>query len=266
MVERTSFVAGLSLLALAVLLPHTILLAEQNSTQPPPSSEMKADDEPTEEEADQSTHETMQALASPKDINAILDSTRISLDFNEASLEDIIDYISQLADINIIIHPKAYQNRDGTERQFKISIKLKQLPLRQVLNLLLEYHDLKMQIKKDFITIVPRWMWEDEIVLRMYDVRSLLFKIRDFPGPTIELREGEQPGTEVQELFSPQDDENRPLSDQDTFVRLIRELIGEQNPAPGTSISIVSGWLVVRHKRQVHELIIKLISELSQFK
>ena len=114
-----------------------------------------------------------------------LSSQRVSLDFENTFLEEIVDYLRASTGLNIIIHQEVLQRHGEDELRF--TIRLKNLRLKSALKLLLGMRDLTATYRDGVLVIVSQDSVHRGVVTRVYDVRDLLFRIRDFPGPSVEL-------------------------------------------------------------------------------
>lgn len=125
-------------------------------------------------------------------IKSKLDNLKIELDFQEAGLQDIIDFIRTFSSLNIVIDT-AVQS-DSSVMDKKVTFKIRDLPLANVLKLLLAQYNLAYTFKEKTLFITTAGGAGGETVLSLHDVRDLLVKVSDNPGPTIELRPPSQQG------------------------------------------------------------------------
>ncbi len=192
-----------------------------------------------------------------------LASMKTSLDFTEAELTDVIDFLQQLTQINFVIDRRVYEN--ARPEDLKVTIQLKEVPLRTALRVILNQRGLTAEYKDGVLLILPKSALEEQIYLRMYDVRDLMFKIKDFPGPEITLQTGES--DTVSAAFETETTEK--FEDPNFIVDIVKGNTGGDtwDRIQGVSISMAAnGILLVTQSREVHNEILKLINLMRLYK
>ena len=106
---------------------------------------------------------TSTALQMPIDISA-----------NEMPLSEVLGYISDFAHVQIYTDPAAFDDV-GVELDFPVTMELKQVPVRQVLDLILTKWGLTYIAKENFVLITD----EDELVTRVYPIVDILHAQRN---------------------------------------------------------------------------------------
>ncbi|GEM_PF-3595108 len=109
-------------------------------------------------------------------IQRVLDTTKIDLDFTDASLEDIIGFIREYAKINIEIDQKV---REQGWAEKKITFQMREAVLRNVLNLLLRQYGLGY-VFDHRVLLITKPRKPHESTLRDFDVARTW---RDFHVP-----------------------------------------------------------------------------------
>ncbi len=194
-------------------------------------------------------------LAARQAIDAKLRNLRVTLDFKNATLQAIADYIREIADINLIISNKVEAKGDD------ITIKVQDLPLRSVLSLILKPKGLTYLFKDGVLMFTTQEEANEDVIMEIYDVRDLLYPIKDFPGVDISLATDSigttalDTGAEVEGLVIPLEEIVKGHTGAKTW---------EENPK--ASISLNNGLLVVKQTRTVHKQVQKLIGQLRNFK
>ncbi|MBI4612433.1 MAG: hypothetical protein HY720_02380 [Planctomycetes bacterium] len=194
-----------------------------------------------------------------------LETTEITLDVVETPIEDVFDYLRQAAGINIVLDPSVLQDVDPARRRCTIS--LRRLPAIQALRLLLDLHGLSAAVKNGVLFIAAKDSLDPVTYTRSYDIRDILFEIRDFPGPDISLADANAQGNNLGAvIFEPPPDRQPPVTG-DEIVDIVRENTSPESWIEGkTALSIVSGHLVVRQTREVHREVQKLLAMLRAHK
>jgi hypothetical protein len=118
-----------------------------------------------------------------------LERQRVSLRFDRAPLEEVVDYLRDATGVDFVLDRDLAPRRGVRE----ITIRLTRVRLKSALRLLLGSHDLTAVYRHGALFILPRGKVTKSMTTRVYDVRDLLLKIRDVPGPVMELA-GEEPG------------------------------------------------------------------------
>ncbi|MBI2922529.1 MAG: hypothetical protein HYY18_15870 [Planctomycetes bacterium] len=193
-----------------------------------------------------------------------LETTKIDLDFTDSTLYDIVEFIQEFAKINIVI--SAEVRREGIPDK-KISFAVKDLVLKHVLRLLLQQYDLGYTFENRVLLITQPQMAEGKPVLEVHDVRDLLGKIPDFPGPSLELAVGEE-GSDPTTTFVPPEDEETIVS-AEQLETLIKQNISPQSWTERegeVSIALTGNQqLLVVHTPKVQDEIRQFLSNLRSF-
>ena len=87
--------------------------------------------------------------ASIKAIQKVLREKSVSLDFVDAPLVEVIDFISEIATINFVIDPGVLENAD----EIQISLRVKELVLEDCLKLILSLKGLTFKVFPGFIVV-----------------------------------------------------------------------------------------------------------------
>ncbi len=195
-----------------------------------------------------------------------LNSMRVTVDFNGLALEEALNFIRDFSGLNIVLDGEVPQKL--TEEQLKVTLKVKDLLLKSVLKLMLSPRDLTAIFKEGVIMILPKGKADHAVTLQMYDVRDLLMKIQDFPGPRVELvsPSGGAGGPLTGATFTLE--EPRSTITEDFITEMVKSNTGDRSwdENPNASIALANGILVVSQSRRVHEEVRRLINKLRQFK
>jgi type II secretory pathway component GspD/PulD (secretin) len=206
------------------------------------------------EEPDRVKHEIMNKL----------ESTKISLDFRDTSLDEVMDFLHEVTGINFVMSKNVLEKVRGGE--IKINIQLNEITLKTALRLMLDLQDLTLVYQKGVLIVETKEDHGAQVKMRMYDVKDLLMKINDFPGPQLELSSGEE-GDSPTTGFIPEETE-RPFDDPESLVQIIRNATGGDATwsKDNASIAISSGLLIVVQSDDVQKEVAQLITSLRQFK
>lgn len=192
-----------------------------------------------------------------------LENTKISLDFNDSSIEEVIDFLHEVTKINFVLSKDVREKAKNGE--LKVDVKLSEMQLKAALKLVLQMHDLTAVHKNGVIVIETKEERGADVAMRMYDVKDLMMKIEDFPAPTIELKSTEEEAIGI--TIGP-DDDGHPFTSVESLVGIIRNATGGDTTwgRDGVSIDIQNGLLIVVHNPEVQKEVQQLILSLRQFK
>lgn len=118
-----------------------------------------------------------------------LDAKRITIDFRETSLDEALDFLRDVSGLNVVLSKKAREELEG--EKVAINLKLKDVKLRSVLELMLEqtHDELRYGVRHGVLYIGVDAEWKQELVLDFIPVDDILHRPKDFPGPKVGLGE-----------------------------------------------------------------------------
>jgi hypothetical protein len=177
----------------------------------------------------------------------------------------VIAFLRDFTGLNIPVDAEVYKNQ--SEEQLKITLKVKDLYLKSVLKLMLGARELTAMYKEGVVLVVPKGKIDKAVTLQLYDVRDLLAKLQDFPGPKVELASPQKGGTPVLGgVFTL--DEPHSVITEDFITEMIKQNTGDKtwDENPNATMNLTNGVLVVSQSRRVHEEIKRFINLLRQFK
>jgi type II secretory pathway component GspD/PulD (secretin) len=195
-----------------------------------------------------------------------LNTMRLTLDFKDATLDDVLGYIRDFSGLNIVVDAEVGQK--VTPDQLKVSLHVKDLLLKSCLKLMLSSRELTATYKEGVILIVPKGKTDKNVYLQIYDVRDLLVKIQDFGGPKVELvspgKGGGGPLTGATFTL----EEPKSIITDEFLTEMVKANTGDRSWDENNlaSITLTNGMLVVSQSRRVHGEIKQLINLLRQFK
>ena len=102
---------------------------------------------------------------------------KLSFNFVETPLQDVIAFISSLSDVTVILDEEAIKDEAPT-----VTLRVDDMPLESALNWVLKLVGLKRVLKDGAIFVSKPDRIHDKPVLRMYDVTDLTIDIKNFQG------------------------------------------------------------------------------------
>ncbi len=201
--------------------------------------------------------------AQKQEILRKLETTKVTLDFTGTSLQDVMDFLREMTGLNFVIDPRVTDNL--TAEQLAVTIRLTDVSLKSALRIILKMRELTLIYRHGVLVVIHESDLADTVVMRVYDVRDLLVKIKDFPGPNIELKMNEV-GTEFpDDTFG---NGSNPTEDPDFITNLIKthtcSKSWEENPK--VSIALSNGLLVVAQTPAGHKEVLNLLNRLREMK
>ncbi|MCE9583155.1 MAG: hypothetical protein K8T20_11745 [Planctomycetes bacterium] len=193
-----------------------------------------------------------------------LENTKISLDFKDTALDEVVDFLHEVTQINFVLSKAVREKTKAGE--LKVDVKLADMQLKSALKLVLELNDLTLVFKNGVLLIETKEERGSEIEMKMFDVKDLMMKIEDFAAPTIELKEStDSVGPSIDIGPEPT---GHPFESKEKLVEIIRAATGGDSTwgKDGVSIAIENGLLIVAHNPEVQKEVEQLILSLRQFK
>ena len=106
-----------------------------------------------------------------------LSSQKISFDFVETPLPDVLAFLGSLTDVTIILDPDALLDGAPT-----VTLRVNEMTLERALNWVCKLVNLKYGLKNEALYVAHPGKLGDKVVLRMYDVSDLTMEIKNFAG------------------------------------------------------------------------------------
>lgn len=193
-----------------------------------------------------------------------LENTKISLDFKDTALDEVVDFLHEVTQLNFVLSKSVREKSKAGE--LKVDVKLADMQLKSALRLMLDMNDLTLVYKNNVLVIETKEERGSEVEMKIYDVKDLMMKIEDFAGPTIELStptDGSGPRIDIGS-----EPTGHPFESKDKLVEIIRAATGGDTTwgKDGVSIAIENGLLIIAHNPEIQKQVEQLIVSLRQFK
>lgn len=231
----------------------------------PPALGDPRGDPPSEKAAD-ATRADQASSPRREEVLAKLDNLKVSLDFTDAHLADVLNFIRDFSGIDFYIDPKVQERY--ADDQTKVSLKVRNLPLRSALKLLLDGKRLSAVYREGVMVVMLKEDVDKEVVLRIYDVRDLLMKVEDYQGPRIDLKPPSQTDGLGGSVFTLGSDPDKTPLTPEFIIDMVTKNCGvdtwESNP--NASIDLNNGLLVVSQSKRVHAEILRFVGTLREYR
>ncbi len=195
-----------------------------------------------------------------------LNTMRITVDFKDNSLDEAIGFIRDFSGLNIVIDGEV--STKYTPDQLKVTMRVKDLLLKSCLKLMLSARELTATYKEGVILVVPKGRTDKNLALQIYDVRDLLVKLQDFPGPRVELVSPQAGGGGPLTGATFTLEEPKSTISEEFITEMVKQNCGDRSwdENPSASLTLTNGMLIVSQSRRVHAEIKSFINLLRQFK
>ena len=197
-----------------------------------------------------------------KEIRRRLETTKINLDFEDRPLADVVEFIKKIAQINIHI------DKDVDAEETKVRLQLNDAVLKEALDLIMINTGLAYTFRNNLLVITTPEQARGVPIFKIYNVTDILSKVRDFPGPTLDIRtpdeEGEEGAPGGQGFTFGEEEQETTISAED-LVTLVRDSTGgEEVWGEPMSLEAHRGQLLVEATRELHVKVKKVLGELRR--
>ncbi len=183
-----------------------------------------------------------------------LDAQRVSVDFREMELADVVAFVARVAGFNVIVAPEL--QRDGLDALPHLTMKLERVSLLQVVDLTLRFTDTALAFDGGILRVTTKAAARGKPVLRIYPIGELTAPLMNFPGPDINLHPSgaEFEDEEVSEV-------ENPFADGDKVAEMVKEYVAADTwDDEGVSIAVLKDKLVVRQYPKVQREIARFLA------
>ncbi|HLG43326.1 MAG TPA: hypothetical protein VI643_08170 [Planctomycetota bacterium] len=194
-------------------------------------------------------------------IDSKLNTMVIDLNFEDASLADVVRYFREYTGLNWLIDPEVGEG-DG-----KVTLRLKGVKVVTAMRLILRDMNLAAVVKDGMVVIVTKEALQNFVVTRIYDVRDLFIKINNFAGPRLELLPGQGAGGGPGVSFTLEEPVEAKI-DQGMLEDILRSTTGGDSWDENANAAITmapNGLMIIAQTKKVHAEIERLIGMLRWF-
>jgi len=189
------------------------------------------------------------------EIEGKLNNIKVTLDFQNAPIDQVIDYLREISGMNIFVDTKV------RDKNLVVSLKVTEISLRSIFGLMLKPHNCDILFKDGVLQVMTREDVADKTMrMEIYDCRDILYPISNFPGIDLDLN-ASGPGVILQ---TPPEDAGSEIP----IEEMVRAHTGgrswEENPK--AVVKMQNGLLVVKNTPEVHKQIRRLLDLLRSNK
>lgn len=151
----------------------------------------------------------------PSPIVEKLKSRKVSFYFNDTSITKALDFIADLTEINFIIDIPEEQN-------VKVNLRVKKMALGNALHWLCRLAKVKYSVVDEAVYVGKKP--KDKKILKIYNVKDLLYPAKDFPGPQLQIKgDDEEGGFQIDDNVGADDKVIDPMVLIETIKRVTTE-------------------------------------------
>ena len=210
------------------------------------------------------TYGTEDSLAVKKIKNKLQTET-IPLEFEEANLKDVLDWIKSVANIPIVYDSEIVEELQSAELGFPL--KLEKVKVGVALDTVISAKpEFGYTFKHDVIYITKKEKAAGTPMPVVHDVRDLTIPVQDFTPPEIELKAAGF-DDEGGRLFGTPAEEAPPSYNPEDLIELIKENIATTSweEMEGVTIDLSAGRLLVIHTPETQNKIREFLDNLRSF-
>ena len=197
-------------------------------------------------------------------INRQLDTIKLTLDFQNQKLEDMVAYIREFTGLNIFIEQNLGDKFDPSATK---TFRVRDIVLRTAMRLMLDQFELDYTIDENrIIRITTRDKAGGKPVPELHDIRDILVRIQDFAGPKVELSTPGGAGAALAGASFTLEEPKESAVSEEQIVDLIKD-----NVAPGTwegeytIEKTPNQQLIVNHSPKVHRELQQFLGRLRSY-
>jgi type II secretory pathway component GspD/PulD (secretin) len=176
-----------------------------------------------------------------------LNNIKVTLDFQNAPIDQVVDYLREISGLNIFVDSKA------RDKNIVVSLKVTEISLKSIFSLMLKPHGCGVLFKDGVLQVMLESDIADKTMkMEIYDCRDILYPIQQFPGIDLDL------STISGVVATPADDV---AGGEMPIEEMVRAHTGgrswEENPK--ASIKMQNGLLVIKNTPEVHKQVRRLL-------
>lgn len=195
------------------------------------------------------------------EIKRTLATQPANFDFEDQPLIEVVNFLRDISGLNITIDP------DIDSEEKRVDLKLQNVVLQEALDLILRNTGLDYTFKENTLYITEKGKAFGDLVFDIYNVTDILNKIRDFPGPTIQVKSSDETddGASPFDFGSEEDEDNVPI-DPDELAELIKESTGGEDlwGESNSEINPHKGQILVTATVELHRAVKSFLENLRK--
>ena len=111
-----------------------------------------------------------------------LNNIKVTLDFQNAPLDQVVDYLREISGMNIFVDAKV------RDKGLVVSLKVTEISLRSIFGLILKPQNCDILFKDGVLQLMTKEDVADRTMkMEIYDCRDILYPIQNFPGVDLDI-------------------------------------------------------------------------------
>ncbi len=197
-----------------------------------------------------------------KQYRKVLKERKLTLNFPEGTtLKDAIQFFQEVTGLNFVI-------KDIDANEIKVSLKLKDIVIENALKILLDQTNLAMTFDREAIIITEPGAARGDMYMEIYDVSDILYKIRDFTAPRLQLPNPDAAagggGPSASFIFEEEGAEGEGTLSGEILIDITKSTTGEDIWESPALIEQHRGQLLVTNTREVHDKIADILENIRR--
>lgn len=182
---------------------------------------------------------------------------KVTVKLEDISLIEAVDYLRNITGVNIVLDPVVVAGAPAM-----VPLDVKEMQLKFVLDYIMRSTSLNYTMRDEAIFISNAAGMRGTLSMKLYDIRDLTHQLQGFPGPDLNLPEGETTGITIM----PPVGKEREVATVNGFIDIIKKVVAptqwEGAGAEGVSIEEYNGQMVVHQSSAIHSEIERLLRTL----
>jgi hypothetical protein len=189
-----------------------------------------------------------------------LASRSCDITFADAPLADVAAFLSKISDVDVILAPAL--RVAGTDALSAIDVKLTRVNLRELAEVAAKMTETRLVFRDGVLQFTTPEDARGRPVLKIYSLADLTFRLRNFPGPDLQIHLKSQEWEDEKES-----DAASAFDDPAKIEEMVRTMTGEGTwDDEDISVSTDERKMVVRQYPEVHREIARLLALLRAAK
>ena len=183
------------------------------------------------------------------EVEGKLNNIKVTLDFQNAPLDQVVDYLREISGMNIFVDAKV------RDKGLVVSLKVTEISLRSIFGLILKPHNCDILFKDGVLQLMTKEDVADRTMkMEIYDCRDILYPIQNFPGVDLDIS---ATGSGVNLVQDPTAEQGGEIP----IEEMVRTHTGgrswEENPKAVCKMQ--NGLLVIKNTPEVHKQVRRLL-------
>jgi hypothetical protein len=194
-----------------------------------------------------------------------LEDRLVSMDFEEKPLAEVLKFFTQMTDVNLVVSPVLLEDRDPDD--LLVTLRLREVSVKTALRVIMDLKQVSAVYRHGVIFITTPEDARGKPVLKIYPIGDLTVRIRDFPGPDIQLHPSGSIDDPGRIWGGEEEGREHAFADPDFIMDLITQNAGQDTwEDEGVRYSVNERYLFIRQYPSVHREIDGILALLRAYR